>query len=179
MPQTALIITVPEADPLVGAWRRLYDPRERDGVPAHVTVLYPFLEPDRIDEATIAALRALFASHDAFDLAFRRCARLSGMVCLAPEPDLPLRALTAAVAARWPEAPPYRGRFEDPVPHLTVALGQEETVNQKVEADLAARLPLLTRVDSVRLVVRESGVWRGWTSFALRQDRSPGAVTVP
>ena len=173
MPQTALIITVPEADPVVGGWRHRYDPSERDGVPAHVTVLYPFLEPDRVDERAIAALRDLFSTHDPFDLGFHRCARFPGMVYLAPEPDGPLRALTGAVAARWPEAPPYRGRFEDPVPHLTVTQDQDENVNQRVEADLSNRLPVLTRVESVQLVVRETEKWRGWDSFALGQ-RQPG-----
>lgn len=167
MPQTALIITVPEADPVVGSWRHRYDPSEPDGVPAHVTVLYPFLDPNRVDEETIAALRDLFGAHDAFDLGFHRCARFPGMVYLAPEPDDRLRALTSAVAARWPEAPPYRGRFEDPAPHLTVTQDQDESVNRQVEADLSARLPVLTRVETVQLVVRETEKWRGWASFAL------------
>lgn len=173
MPQTALIITVPEADPVVGPWRSRYDPSERDGVPAHLTVLYPFLEPDRVDAGVIAALSELFSAHDAFDLGFHRCARFPGVVYLAPEPDGPLRALTGAVAARWPEAPPYRGRYADPAPHLTVTQDQEESVNLQVATELSARLPVLTRVDTVQLVVREAEKWRGRASFALRQGQ-PG-----
>ena len=39
---------------------------------------------------------------------------------LAPDPAEPFRALTASVAAAFPEHPPYEGAHDDVVPHLTV-----------------------------------------------------------
>lgn len=38
---------------------------------------------------------------------------------LAPEPE-PIRSLTAAVWHAFPDQPPYEGRFDDIVPHLTI-----------------------------------------------------------
>ena len=52
-----LIITVPEADELVGGAREKYDPVAGRGIPAHVTVLYPYLPAGRIDDGLVAELR--------------------------------------------------------------------------------------------------------------------------
>jgi hypothetical protein len=41
--QSALLLPVPAAEAAVGPYRALLDPSARDGVPAHITVLYPFL----------------------------------------------------------------------------------------------------------------------------------------
>src|ERR1700761_7063123 len=49
--QSALLIRVPAAEPAVGAHRARLDASARDGVPAHLTVLYPFLPPAQIDDA--------------------------------------------------------------------------------------------------------------------------------
>ena len=42
MPETALVIAVPEAEPLVSDWRAQHDWSAQRGVPAHITLLYPF-----------------------------------------------------------------------------------------------------------------------------------------
>ncbi|MGW5354063.1 2'-5' RNA ligase family protein [Streptomyces sp. NPDC004031] len=165
--QTALVVRVPEADPAVGGWRERYDPSARAGVPAHVTVLVPFLDGNRLDRATRADLAALLAGRPAFDVAFRRCGRFPGVLYLVPEPDGPLAELSVAVAARWPEAPPYGGRFAGVVPHLTVADGQDEAVLADVEAALAARLPVASRVRAVDLMAFDGTRWHLRESFPL------------
>ena len=53
--RTALIVPVPEAAAYY---------RPGNGVPAHATILFPFLEPGAIDEE---ALATLFAPFPAFD----------------------------------------------------------------------------------------------------------------
>ena len=42
---SAVVVEVPEAEPLVGAWRLRFDPVAALGMPAHVTLLYPFVAP--------------------------------------------------------------------------------------------------------------------------------------
>ena len=63
--ESALVVLVPEADPLVGPFRSFFDPSAALGVPAHVTLLYPFVEPaeDRREDHRGACrmLRALRA----------------------------------------------------------------------------------------------------------------------
>lgn len=166
---TALITLTPEADPLVGDWRSRLDPAARTGVPAHVSILYPFLDEGRIDASVHAALTGILCPHPAFDLRFERTGRFPGGLYLAPEPADPLRRLTAEVAARWPEAPPYGGRYPDVIPHLTVAQGARAADLDAAEADLAHRLPLASRVTSVKLVAYDGTAWHERASFALRE----------
>ena len=54
--ETALLVPVPAAEPSVGKHRARLDEAARDGVPAHITVLYPFLPPAGIDETLLASL---------------------------------------------------------------------------------------------------------------------------
>ncbi|MET8542536.1 2'-5' RNA ligase family protein [Kitasatospora sp. NPDC004799] len=166
--ETALIVKVPEAEPVVGRWRERFDSSVAVGIPAHVTVLYPFLRHDRIGDRVLGELGALFGAHRAFDVGFPGCGRFPGVLYLAPAQEDRLRALTSAVADRWPEAPPFQGRFADVVPHLTVAYSQEPGVFDEIEADLSGRLPVTARVVSVHLLVYDGTTWRERAEFALR-----------
>ncbi|MFF9981436.1 2'-5' RNA ligase family protein [Streptomyces erythrochromogenes] len=165
--QTGLIVRIPEAESAVRAWRERLDPSARAGVPAHVTVLFPFLDESRIDSLASSALADVLGSHQAFDLRFERCGRLPEVLYLVPEPDTQLRQLTEAIADRWPEAPPYGGKFTEIVPHLTIAQGQDDAVLEEIEADLLGRLPFTSHVSSVELMVHDGTKWQERASFAL------------
>lgn len=165
--ETALVVTIPEVEPLVCGWRQRFDSSASAGVPAHVTVLYPFLGESRIDGDVLADLELLLGSHDAFGIRFEECGRFPGVLFLAPTPDQPLRALTQAVVARWPEAPPYAGKFADVIPHLTVAHDQDAAVFDEGESDLVGRLPVTAHVSSVQLLVYEDHHWHERTTFSL------------
>lgn len=165
---TGLVIAVPEAEAVVGAARERYDSAAAEGVPAHLTVLYPFLAAERIGAEVLAALGELFAGHEPFEVRFPGFGRFPDLLWLAPDPDGPVRALTSAVAARWPEAPPYGGAFDDPTPHLTVAHGQPEEVYAAVEKACADALTLLrARVAEVQLMVFDGIRWSLHTTFPL------------
>src|SRR5690349_21669596 len=136
--ETALIVAVPAAEEAVGPYRAVLDPAARWGVPAHVTVLYPFLPPDRIDDATLAALAGIVRAAPRFDVTFTEVAWFAdAVVWLAPRPDRPFRDLTAAVWCRFPEAPPYRGAHADVVPHLTIGDGAPADVLRRAGAAVA------------------------------------------
>jgi hypothetical protein len=53
--ETAVIVPMPAMEPLVEPHRRHLDRAAAWGVPAHVTVLYPFIEPAGIDDHVLAA----------------------------------------------------------------------------------------------------------------------------
>ncbi|WP_086831285.1 2'-5' RNA ligase family protein [Streptomyces sp. NRRL B-24572] len=167
--QTALIVKIPEVERAVRGWRERLDPSARAGVPAHVTVLFPFLDESRMDVSVHSAIADTLHSHRAFDLRFERCGRLPEVLYLVPEPDTRLRQLTRAIADRWPETPPYGGRFSEVIPHLTVAQRQEPAVLDEVEADLLGDLPLTAHVSSVELIVHDGTKWQERASFALRE----------
>ncbi|MFF4352506.1 2'-5' RNA ligase family protein [Streptomyces sp. NPDC001530] len=159
---------VPEAEPAVRAWRDRLDPSARAGVPAHVTVLFPFLDESRIHSDTCAAIDEVIRRHRPFEARFESCGRFPGILYLAPEPDALFRRLTEAIADRWPETPPFGGQFEDIVPHLTIAQGQDDDLLEETEADLRSRLPITARVSSVDLMVHDGSRWQQRASFRLR-----------
>ncbi|MDQ0688482.1 2'-5' RNA ligase [Streptomyces achromogenes] len=166
--QSGLIVRVPEAEPVVRAWRERLDPSARAGVPAHVTVLFPFLDESSVDDGVCAAVAEVIGRHRPFEVRFERCGRFPGSLYLVPEPGIPFVRLTEAIADRWPQHPPFGGRFDEVVPHLTIAQGQDDAVLEEVEAGLRDRLPVTGRVSSVDLMVHDGTGWRHRASFALR-----------
>ena len=68
-------------------WRRRFDVSARQGVPAHITVLYPFLHRSRLDDGVLARLRAVSATASALEVAFPRLARFTDVLYLQPEPS--------------------------------------------------------------------------------------------
>ncbi|MQY14651.1 hypothetical protein SRB5_48260 [Streptomyces sp. RB5] len=151
---TALSVYLPVADPLV-----------RTGIPAHVTVLYPFLPLARLTGAVRDELAALVAGHAAFELTLAEFRRYPGVLYLDPRPADPLRELTRAVRERWPEAVPYRGIFGAAglEPHLTVANHEGpatwETAYDALEGELAPLLPLTAPVGHVDLIAWDGASW--------------------
>ena len=144
--ETAVIVAIPEAEPLVGEHRQRFDEAAALGVPAHVTILSPFVAPAAVDAHVIATLGAAALSVPIFDCSFASTSWFGREVLwLAPDPAEPFRRLTAAVWAAFPQHPPYGGSYNDIVPHLTVGqtrsgpLSQLETVERTVQADLPVR----------------------------------------
>lgn len=66
--QSVLAISVPEANGILDYVRSRY---KGDiplvGVPAHITLLYPWMPPGRIDETILAELATVFAGYPAFE----------------------------------------------------------------------------------------------------------------
>jgi hypothetical protein len=166
MAPTILIVPVPAAEPVVGAHRARFDPPAAQGVPAHITVLLPFLELEAIGEDGFHRLRELFAAAEPIEFALTRVARFPGVLFLAPEPAAPFVRLTEAVWRAWPDHPPYRGEFGDIVPHLTVAVGDAPFA--ELERELGPRLPLSAVAHEAWLMSRtDAARWTCRRSFAL------------
>lgn len=173
---TALLVPLPGAERVIDDLRQL-DPASGFGVPAHVTVVFPFAPVVQIDTAMRRRLRDLFARHRAFDVEFHE-ARWFGdtVLWLAPVDPAPFIALTGDVVAAFPDWPPYEGAFDDVVPHLTIGDNTATPVGadavaalRSAEAAVLGRLPIRDRAERVLLMVgrREEGSWRTLDEFAL------------
>jgi hypothetical protein len=140
-------------------------------MPAHVTVLFPFVSPAQVDDTNLNRLRACFHAHQPFDFVLDRVKQLPGVICLAPEPDDPFRSLTLAVWAAFPECPPYDGKHPDIVPHLTVGCATDEQVLTSITRDLATVaerfLPIPASATEVTLMDSRHGHWAIAATFAL------------
>jgi 2'-5' RNA ligase len=156
------VVEVPEAEATVAAHRRYLDENARLGVPAHVTVLYPFVPAERVDADVLRRLESLFARVEAFDYRFSRTAWFGeDVLWLAPDEPAPFRGLTEKVHAAFPDHPPFEGVFDEVVPHLTVGHGVPTEALRAAERDVLPRLPVTGRARAVSLLVQDGhGRWR-------------------
>lgn len=171
-PASALSVEIPQAEAVVGPWRERFDPAARAGMPAHVTLLYPFRHPDEIDTDVLAAVLDVVGDEPAFTTRFRTIGTFpGGVVWLRPEPDDPFRRLTLLLADAFPQCPPYGGAFSEPVPHLTigVALSDDDAaeIASAVGPDIE-RNEILAEVSEVALHTRDAeGLWRRRAAIPL------------
>lgn len=175
---TALVLRIPEAEPLVAPWREQHDPSAAQGMPAHVTLVYPFREKTSIDAEAEASLAHLFAQSAPFDLDFHETRRfpVTSVLWLAPRNPAPIVALVRALGLAFPEHLPYAGAHPDTVPHLTVAhlksagAGDLDLLEKEFLGTAKRHLPLRARVQAVSLFHKaDDATWREVKQFRLGQ----------
>lgn len=169
---TALICRVPEAERYIARYRERYDPSARRNVPAHVTILYPFVPLAQIDDGVVARLREITAGARCFEYRLAETRRFPVALYLAPDPDASFAALTDAVWRAFPDYPPFEGKFDVVVPHVTVAHGDEPQLCE-IEVELRIALPaagVKARCSEMVLIENSSGRWEQLHCFALRES---------
>jgi len=172
--ESTLAILVPEAEGLVRSFRDRYDPAAKVGMPAHITLLYPFKSPDEIDGLVLDTLGRCFSRFQAFKFSLATITQFPGeTLFLVPEPEDPFRELTLGIWGCYPETPPYRGRYSTVIPHLTVAdrMGEQRLAEVAREFEEASQgcLPIQGRAAEVTLMDSRSGRWAINTTFRLGQ----------
>ena len=157
-----MLIPVPEAAPYVDGYRARFTPAHVVGLPPHVTLLYPFVDSAELTTGVLREVERVVADVDQFEVTFRSVARLEGLpatLYLVPQPAAPFADLTRALVAAFPAYPPYGGRYEEIVPHLTVATADAATL-APVAAAVSASLPLAAPVVEAWLMqCDERGRW--------------------
>lgn len=153
--QTAVIVTVPSAERAVAEHRGLYDPAATWGVPAHVTILYPFVPPSEVNARVIETLRAAIRSIPRFEVVCHTTGWFdTDVLWLDPQPADPFEALTTAVVHAFPGYLPYGGEYDEVVPHVTVAHRDGAVHLREVERQVRRHLPIEISVTAAEL-------WRG------------------
>jgi 2'-5' RNA ligase len=132
-------IRVPVA---VDRLRERMDPSAADGVPAHVTLIYPFMPPSELKDDVRRRVEEILAAEPAYPVVFASVARFPGVVYLEPEPAEAFRRLTRALAGAFPDYPPYEGAYDEIVPHLTVAAEVPDDYLDAAAHALPASLPI-------------------------------------
>ena len=154
---------MPEAEAVVGQLRRRLDPAAQQGVPPHITVLFPFAAPETIAPAIMAAVRAAISRFEPFSFELPEAARFPETLYLRPVPSAPFAALTRALAAAFPDFPPYGGEFSDIIPHLTVAHGSPrelDSAHTELLSALFAHGSPRSTCRALDLIENTSGRWR-------------------
>lgn len=158
--QSALLVPVPAAEPLVGAYRLHHDPVAGAGVPAHVTLVVPWIAPEELAPEHLHQLRDIVENSQPFNFELTRpCWFGERVLWLAPEPAAPFLELTHRLAERF-GTPPWEGEFREVVPHLTVGhVGDREGLDEAADA-IKAKLPLWCRASEVWVMVGDGVAWR-------------------
>ncbi|MEU6868773.1 2'-5' RNA ligase family protein [Streptomyces sp. NPDC046876] len=156
---TAVVIVLPDAAPLLDAAWRIDPALVRHGVPAHVSLLYPFVPESALTDQDEKDVRCLAASFPAADLLLEEVVTASGFIAV----TVPgLQPIVDAFHAQWPGLRPYRGRFgAQPAAHITVAMGADNpTAATHVRAAIGSLLPMYTRAAAIQLVVLTKQGWQ-------------------
>jgi 2'-5' RNA ligase len=161
---TALVLLVPDAEPLVRGWRAAHDPSAAEGLPAHITVLYPFVPEGNLTEATYGTLGRICRERSAMTITFEKVGRFPSVLWLDPG-SIECTRLLATVRLRWPECPPYGRSNTEPIPHLTVTDGADEATTLEADAHGRRGLPLETSIASLSLMVFDGAAWANRRQF--------------
>ncbi|WP_174996734.1 2'-5' RNA ligase family protein [Burkholderia lata] len=163
MSTSAFVVEVPAAEPTVAHLRRRFDASASLGVPAHITLLFPFMSPDQITPDVIHQARSALRVVPSFEFSLTQVGRFETTAYLSPAPADPFVALTTALVECFPTYRPYGGAYDHIVPHLTVAHG-DAVAAQAAAIELEERLrvlaPIRTQCRSVSLLENSSGIWK-------------------
>lgn len=138
---TGVVLMVPEARGIVPS--------------AHITILAPFGKDQDPTPAELADVEEFFADQPPFAFELTQvCSFPDGLRYLSPEPASAFSRMTHALHQLFPEYPPYEGRFDLVVPHLTIP------------ADAAVgALPIQAHAREATVLHRENDVFTRLATF--------------
>ena len=121
-------------------------------VPAHITVLFPFVPLDDLDNAC-RTLRALCTKLPPFEVTLDGYGHFPGVTYLKPADPESIKATFRALHTAFPEYLPYRGAFgnDDITPHMTVGVFKSEA--EREQAVFPAYGPISFAVRRLHLIV--------------------------
>jgi len=170
--QSALFVPVSAAETAVDKYRKKLDPARTCGIPAHITVLFPFMPPDAIGSSHLELLEEVFTASSPFDFALSEVRWFDDrVVYLAPDDPAPFVEMTMQLMERFPDYPPYGGAYADVIPHVCVGESADVRAMRKAASRVAKRLPITAHAREVWLMVG-SDAPNSWTvrrSFSLGQ----------
>ena len=107
-------------------WRRRAVASAADGVPAHATMLFPFVAPERLDGTVRRVLAGVAARHAPIEHRLVGPQRWPGVTYAGLDPVEPFVALHRDLQAAFPAFPIYGPAFDlEFMPHVTVDEGAD------------------------------------------------------
>lgn len=167
---SAFVVKVPAAEPLAGDLRRRFDATVALGVPAHITVLVPFMNPSLITADVLDRAGRALQRTPSFAFSLGKVGRFPETAYLAPEPAAPFVAMTLALVAAFPSFLPYGGEHDGVIPHLSVAHGNARHAEEaavELQARLRASGAVHAMCTEVTLIENSSGRWQDMHVFQL------------
>lgn len=168
---TAVLALLPDAEPLLELATQIDARAVRPGIPAHATLLYPWLPTDQIGDRELEQLQTALVRATPQDgrIPLRLTAvEQTGAFINVPVPDL--HAIATAVRIAFPQQTPYAGRFgHNPPVHVTVSL--DATADTATATDITHRvtscLPIHTEVSAIHVVTLTPNGWQNLAELPL------------
>jgi 2'-5' RNA ligase len=145
--------TIIAPTPFVG--RRIEEIRyERDwsaslGVPAHITLLGPFLHPDSVGPGIVARLAQILARYPPPVIRLEELRLVDDVACLIPTETEALAAISRELHEAWPQTASHGGLH-----HVTIARDVNKAVFETLQAELSSLLPLKGSITEAHLLER-------------------------
>lgn len=169
---SGLIIESQAAEAAVASLRWRYDEFAPAGIPAHVTVLFPFIDCATLAESDLAEVARIAAGIDAFDYRLETTGWFGEhVVWLAPADPAPFLAVIDAITSAFPDYQPYQGQHAEVIPHLTLGHARPVEELRRAELEVADSLPITDRATAITLMTESfdsPGQWTRRTSFPFR-----------
>ena len=160
--ETAIVVPVEGADLLLAAAATAFGFDRPPGVPAHVTLLYPFVDAERLVVGHAHEAQRALSDVQPFDCSFSSIGRFDDppvAIYLEPKPVEQFSAMIEALIAAFPKFPPYGGAVEEVVPHLTIVETADRDSWAEVEAWVKPQLPVRTSVQAFSIYVQTDTGW--------------------
>ena len=179
MPASAIIVRARLPAPLERARRSSVSEAAR-GLPAHLTLLYPFVEPSRLDAAVRRTVAAVAERRAPIDYLLTGIARWPGVLYVAVDPVEPFVAIQSELAAAFPTYPIYdKTEPFDFVPHITIAEAPAVDLAEGLVAASAditrTRFPRPARAGALEVITDDGDGWRVLWRIPLRGRRGRDA----
>jgi len=119
-------------------------------IPAHITLMFPFVAYERLDAAA-QTIQSICATIEPFEITLEGYGQFPGIVFMQPTNPEPIKAVFRKIYAAFPECPPYGGAFGDDIhPHVTV--GEFKTEDQQRTVSLPDYAPITFRAERLHLI---------------------------
>lgn len=150
-PTTAIVILAPHSVQTIAVpLLHQYAPDALLRVPAHLTVLFPFVPPERLDDASHKVSK-ICSDMAPFEVTMSGYGFFPNVAFMSPVDHEPIKAVFRRIYAVFPECPPYGGDFgEDLHPHMTVGVFATEAEREAVV--LPDYEPITFRVDRLHIL---------------------------
>jgi 2'-5' RNA ligase len=134
-------------------------------VPAHLTLLYPFVEFDQLG-AACEKLRSIFASVSPFAITMDGYGYFPTVSYMKPANPGPVQDVFRRIFAAFPECPPYRGQFgNDLHPHMTV--GEFSSEHERQAAILPEYPPTTFCAERIHVIYGIDDAALPWITYTV------------
>ncbi len=171
---SALDIQIPNADEIIKKYRRQYTTDGANGMPPHITLLYPFLKQDEYKQHTHDILVEVISNLHPFTIEFGGLARFPGILYLKTSQEEKIRSIIRKLVHAFPSFPPYGGNFSinELTPHMTVAVDPSETKLDNIERVFKHEIDGINMeshfVEHLTFSVRSLNQWTQLSTFDLK-----------